>query len=700
MEKTFQPAQFESQLYEGWEAKGLFTAQVNPKKKPFSIILPPPNANGSLHWGHALFVYEDIMIRYHKLQGYETLWQLGLDHAGIETQFVFEKELKKKGKSRFDYDRETLYKMIWDFVEGNKGTITAQLKRLGFALDWTREKYTLEPELVHIVYQTFERLFNDGLVYRANRLVNYCTSCGTSFSDLEVSDEEVIGKLYFINFPIKDGGHIQVATTRPETLLGDVAVMVNPSDKKYQKLIGHTVVLPISNREIPVIADEYVDSEFGTGAVKVTPNHDFNDFEIAKKHNLYYPPVIGFNGRIQNATDGYNGLTVHSARQKIRDDLTTLGLLVEVRDHGMVLKKCYKCGRTLEPLPLEQWFISVRPLADQSIQLVKEGKIKVLPKRFEKELISILDNFIDWNISRQNVWGIRIPAYKCKKEDKWFASTRPPTSCKICGGYDFEQDSDTFDTWFSSSQWPITTLKSQGKDFYEYFYPTSVMETGYDILRAWVSRMIMMGYYVTQAVPFKTVYLHGMVRDRKGQKMSKSKGNVIDPLLMVDRYGADAFRSALIFEVKEGADISLSEDRIRGMRNFANKIWNIGRFLEMNRPASLRAAAGDEATPAGSPRSARDDLMQEFETLKKEYHKQMKAYKFSAAFGLVYEFVWHRFADYYIETLKQDLKDGNMSTYKALESVYLDSLKLLHPFTPFVTDAVYKQFTNTFILES
>jgi valyl-tRNA synthetase len=690
MDKTYQASQFEESLYRAWEEKGLFTARVNPDKKPFSIILPPPNANGSLHWGHALFVYEDIMIRHHKLNGYETLWQLGLDHAGIETQFVFEKELKKQGKSRFDYDRDTLFQMIWDFVEKNKGTIKGQFRRLGYALDWSSEKYTLEPELVHIVYKTFEKLFNDGLVYRANKLVNYCTFCGTSFSDLEVVDKESVGKLYYVDFPVKEGGVITIATTRPETILGDVAVMVNPKDERYATLVGKHVVLPISNREVPIIADDYVEMEFGTGAVKVTPNHDFNDWEIGKKHNLSFPPIIGMDGKIMNAREDLNGLYVKPAREKMIEELTKLNLLKEVKDHPMVLKTCYKCGRTLEPLPLEQWFVKVAPLTKDAVELVNKGEIKVYPQRFEKELNRILENFIDWNISRQNVWGIRIPAYKCKKDGKWFVSIEKPTKC-ICGDNDFEQDTDTFDTWFSSSQWPFTTLKGRGEDFYDYFYPTSVMETGYDILRAWVSRMIMMGYYATKKVPFKAIYLHGMVRDKHGAKMSKSKGNVMDPLLMVDRYGADAFRGALIFEVKEGADIALSEDRIRGMRNFINKIWNIGRFIEMNKPA--------ESSKVSSANEHIDALKQEFAKINSEYDRYMKALEFSRAFGLMYEFIWHRFADFYIEQLKEELKNGNITVYSAIREVFLESLKLLHPFTPFVTDAIYKQFTGSYILE-
>lgn len=691
MEKTFQPNQFEDALYQEWENKGLFTADSKSKKEPFTIILPPPNANADLHLGHAMYVYEDIMIRYNKLMGKETLWVPGADHAGFETQFVFEKHLAKQKKSRFDYDRETLYKMIWDFVHENRDKMENQLRKLGFGLDWSRRKFTLDEDTVAIVLNTFKRLHDDKLIYRANRLVNYCTHCGTSFSDLEVVDKEAEGKLYFVDFPLSSGGGVvTIATTRPETMLGDVAVMVNPTDTRYEKLIGTSVKLPISGRMVPIIADEYVDPEFGTGAVKVTPNHDFNDFEIAKKHKLTYPPIIGFDGRMKNTKSEFDGMKVGPAREKIVERLQQDGLLKEVKPHNMVLKTCYKCGRTLEPLPLEQWYVKVRPLADRAIEAIKKGDVKFNTPQFEKRALDWLENFHDWNISRQIVWGIRIPAYRCIEKNDWFVSVETPTKCELCGTCKYEQDTDTFDTWFSSAQWPFTTLMTNKEGDVEKFYPTSVMETGYDILPWWVCRMLMMGLYATDTVPFKMVYLHGMVRDIKGQKMSKSKGNVINPLEMIEKYGADALRASLVFEVGDGADQRLSDDKIRGMRNFTNKIWNIGRFIEMNKNPESK-------TEKDHPEIA--NLQKEFAEMKAEYERHMNGYKFSLAFGLVYEFIWHRFADFYIETLKQDLRDGNISVYKALESVYLDSLKLLHPFTPFVTDAVYKQFTNTLILE-
>lgn len=696
MESKFIPSLHEEKLYNFWEEHKFFEGKINKKKESFSIILPPPNANADLHLGHAMYVYEDVMIRYMKLQGKEVLWLAGADHAGIETQFVYEKHLKKEGKSRFDFDRETLFDDIWAFVMKNRDTMENQLRRLGFGLDWSKKKFTMDEDIVQTVYHTFKNLHEKGLIYRANRLVNYCTSCGTSFSDLEVNDKETEGSLYHIKFHIKEGGHIVIATTRPETYLGDVAVMVNPKDKRYKDFIGKTVILPLINREIPIIADEYVDIKFGSGAVKVTPNHDFNDFEIAKKHNLNFPPIIGFDGKMRN-TGIIDGLRVKAAREEIMKKLQEGGFIEKITPHHMVQKVCYRCGTVLEPLPKEQWFIRVKPLANVAIKLVEEEKIQIHPKQFKKQLIRILENFIDWNISRQIVWGIRIPAYKCINElritndelgmkSSWFVSIEKPEKCAVCGNCQFIQDEDTFDTWFSSAQWPFATLQSAGKEYFDYFYPTTVMETGYDILRAWVARMIMVGYFATEKVPFEHIFLHGMVRDKQGQKMSKSKGNVINPLEMIEKYGADALRAALIFGTKEGGDVVLSEQKILGMRNFANKIWNMGRFIYMNRIDKR------EEIREKSSHKVIKELEKEFKAVEKKYHSYFKKFLFAKAFDLMYEFVWHRLADYYIEVLKEELRNGNMEVYKKLEHIYSQSIKFLHPYIPFVTEAVWKQF--------
>ncbi|MDO8497760.1 MAG: valine--tRNA ligase [bacterium] len=698
MDSKFIPSLIEAELYSFWETKGYFKAEPNTTKTPFTIILPPPNANADLHVGHAMYTYEDVMIRYYKLKGRETLWLPGSDHAGFETQFVFEKYLKKQDKSRFDYDRETLFKMIWDFVQENKGTMQNQLRRLGFALDWSKEKFTMDDDIVKIVYSTFKKMFDEGLVYRAERLVNYCTRDGTSFSDLEVVDQEVEGWLYHIRFPIKEGGEVVVATTRPETYVGDVAVMVNPKDPRYKSVVGKHVILPLIHREIPIIADSYVDMKFGTGAVKVTPAHDFNDFEIARKHNLTHPPVIGFNGRMQN-TGIVDGLKVLPAREELLKQLEEKGFLIKKVPHKMVLKTCYKCGSALEPLPLEQWYIKVKPLIDQAMKLVQEGKIQVYPKKYTLHLRRILKNFIDWNISRQIVWGIRIPAYKCVAEDtpRWFVSVEKPKKCQVCGTCTFVQDQDTFDTWFSSAQWPFATLQTLGQAYYDYFYPTTVMETGYDILRAWVARMIMMGYFMTGKAPFHNVFLHGMVRDKHGQKMSKSKGNVVNPIEMIDTYGADALRGSLLFEVKDGSDVSLSDDRLIGMRNFTNKIWNMGRFLDMSNVKTEMLNVKTKEI-----KKILTQLEKESQSEMKKYHKYMKEYKFSKALGLVYEFIWHRFADVYIERLKDEIRNGNIEVLDRMKEVYFENLKMLHPFMPFVTEAVWQVFKgkNVSILET
>jgi len=745
MDKKYNFRNYEQKLYSFWEQGGYFTAKVDKSKKPFCIILPPPNANADLHLGHAMYVYEDVMIRYHKLKGHEALWLAGADHAGIETQFVYEKYLKKQGKSRFDFDRKTLFSDIWDFVMKNRETMENQLRKLGFALDWSKKKFTMDHDIVKVVYNTFKHLHDDGLIYRANRLVNYCTSCGTSFSDLEVADKEVTGKLYYIKYLLKEGGSVTIATTRPETYLGDVAVMVHPEDTRYKDLIGKTVVLPLIDREVPIIADKYVDPKFGTGAVKVTPAHDENDFRVAKKHGLWRDPIINFDGHMQQTgLDDIDGVYVVKARKMIVSKLEEQGFLEKITPHEMVLHTCYRCGTTLEPLPKEQWFINVEPLKKNAIERVKNDEINVHPKRFKKQLIQILENFIDWNVSRQIVWGIQIPAYRCMNNtsplrrhvgdplpeggsknnlpfegstpkgggmlgnnSSWFVSTEKPQKCHICGECSFIQDEDTFDTWFSSAQWPFATLQTIDLSFFDYFHPTAVMETGYDILRAWVSRMIMIGYFETKAVPFEQVFLHGMVRDQKGQKMSKSKGNVINPLDMIETYGADALRAALIFGTKEGGDVVLSEDKIVAMRNFCNKVWNIGRFIHMNQieTSPLRRNVGDPlpeggpipeylpfegSTPKGG--GMLEELQKEFASVQKQYHLHFKKFEFAKAFDLMYDFLWHRYADFYIEELKDGMQSGNIEASQSMMKIYDACLQMLHPYIPFVTEAVWKEF--------
>ncbi len=709
MDSKFQPQKVEKEIYSFWEENKFFEAKVDKNKKSFSIILPPPNANANLHLGHAMYVYEDIMIRYHKFLGDETLWLPGADHAGFETQYVFEKELQKQGKSRFDYDRDTLYQMIWDFVLKNKSNMENQLRRLGFALDWSREKFTLDEDIVKIVYQTFKKMFDEGLVYRDERLVNYCTHCGTSFSDLEVKYVERNDPLYYLKY-----GPFTLATVRPETKFADTAVAVNPADKRYKKWIGKEIEVEglLGNFKMKVIADKAVDPQFGTGVVKVTPAHDFVDYEIGKRHNLQFKIAINRQGRLTEIAGKYQGLPVFKARKIIVEDLQKKGLIVRIDEkYTHRVATCYKCGQTLEPQLMPQWFVKIKPLSREAIKAVKEKKVVFVPRRFEKMALWWLKNFHDWNISRQIVWGIRIPAYKCRKmsNDKcqmangWFVSIGKPDKCENCGSREFDQDEDTFDTWFSSAQWPFATLLTQNGDskleilnskkiqnnFFNYFYPTSVMETGYDILPWWVCRMLMVGLYVTKNVPFKTVFLHGLVRDKKGQKMSKSKGNVINPMEMIDKYGADALRMALVFGIKEGSDQSLSEEKIIGMRNFANKVWNIARFIYINRQVQRQKSKSKDNN---LELKIVQKLKKEFKEEKEKYLKLMNSYRFSQALGLVNKFLWRRLADFYIEQLKEPLKDGNIKTLEVLKKVYFENLKMLHPFAPFVTEAVWKIF--------
>jgi valyl-tRNA synthetase len=684
MDKVYNHKDTEEKIYKSWEEKGYFKPEINPNGKPYCIMLPLPNANGALHLGHGMFTVEDILIRYHRMMGDSTLWFPGTDHAGIETQFVFEKVLRAEGKSRFDFDQETLYKMIWDYVEKNRGSIEKQLRRLGLSLDWTREKYPLNPEIVELVYKTFKKMFDDGYAYRGYRLVNCCTFDGTSFSDLEVLSEEKEGNLYFIKYPLVGGGFITVATTRPETMFGDTAVMVNPKDKRYQHLVGKKVKLPLTDKEIEIITDEAVDMKFGTGAVKVTPAHDFNDFEVGKRHNLPTVQVIGFDGKLQN-TKVVDGLFVKQARVKTIELLKEKGLLEKIEPHKLVVKVCYKCKNPIEPLPLEQWFVKVEELKKKAIKVVKNGEIKIFPKSFEKIYFQWMENLQDWNISRQIVWGIRIPAWKNKKTGEWTV-----TEGDAPGGEEWEQDKDTFDTWFSSGQWPFVTLQTSKAGDFEKFYPTTVLETAADILKAWVSRMIMLGIYMTGEIPFKDVLLHGMVTDPYGKKMSKSKGNVVNPLELIDQYGADAVRFALIYGNATGNDQALSYPKLEAARKFMNKLWNMARFIEMNRTQNSKLKTQNKLTIQELSNQAKNESdkkwVQNTSDLVEEITRHLNSYQFNFAADHLYEFIWHQFADKYIEDVKSRIDENS---FMVLSSLFMVLLKLLHPFMPFITEEIY-----------
>lgn len=679
MEKVYDHKLVEDKIYESWEKKGYFKPENRfGNASNFSIILPPPNANAPLHFGHAMYVIEDILVRYHRMKGLKTLWLPGADHAGFETQFVFEKKLQDAGKSRFDYDRETLYKMIWEFVQGNRPVMENQLKRLGFSLDWSKKKFTLDEDIVQIVYRTFKKLHEDKLLYRAKRLVNYCTFDGTSFSDLEVITQESQGTLYEISYPVVGGGEIIVATSRPETLFGDAAVMVHPEDARYKDLIGKNVLLPLTDREISIVADEFVDKDFGTGAVKVTPLHNFDDWEVSQRHDLTGPQIIGFDGKMQN-TGLVDGLFAKQARVKTIELLQEKGLLKGKKEYQTTKKTCYKCKNVLEPLPLEQWFIKMEPLAKKAIEAVKEGDVKIHPENFDKLYFQFLENIRDWNISRQVVWGIRIPAWQCKDCSEWMVSEgKAPEKCTKCNSKALVQDDDTFDTWFSSGQWPFATLQSLGE--FENFYPTTVMETGYDILRWWVARMVMLGIYSTGKVPFEHVVLHGLVNDPLGKKMSKSKGNVVNPMELVDEYGADSIRFALVYGTALGNDQVLSYPKLEAMKRFSNKLWNIGRFILEFKPEDSKTEMSDNADDK--------EIIEKLNETIQKVSKSIDNYEFHFAADALYDFVWHEFADKYVEQTKERRAEAQPT----LEHVYVTCLKLLHPFIPFITEEIYGKF--------
>lgn len=725
MDKTYDHTKVEDRMYKKWEDAGAFAPEINPDGAPYCIVLPPPNANGALHFGHAMFTVEDILIRYHRMKGDAALWLPGTDHAGIETQFVFEKKLAQEGKSRFDYSREELYEMIRQYVDENRGGIQNQLRKLGYSLDWSREKYTLDPAIVELVIETFKKMYKDGLVYRDYRLVNYCTKDGTSFSDLEVVSEEKEGILYHIKYPIKEGGAITVATTRPETMYGDVAVMVHPEDPRYKEMIGKTVLLPLTEREIPIIADSYVDKEFGTGAVKVTPSHDFNDFEVGRRHELTFPPIIGWSGKFEK-TGVVDGLYAKQAREKTIELLKEKGLLLDEKPHKMVVKICYKCKTALEPLPLEQWYVKVATLKQKAIDVVKEGQLKISPKNFEHPYFQWLEGLRDWNISRQNVWGIRIPVWYEVEKDEDFAVTFLDKNGQyhqgllqevLAEGFSFEEilaglqrviarmeskivfedqkeegkrylpETDTFDTWFSSGQWPIVTLKTAREGDFEKFYPTAVLETAYDILKAWVSRMVMLGMYITGEIPFHDALFHGIVNDPYGKKMSKSKGNVVNPLELVDQYGADAVRFALVYGNATGSDQSLSYPKLDAARKFTNKLWNMARFIEFKMQADPSLRIQVEDLNALKPENGNDKKMiEKTQTLVKEISQYLEKYQFNLVAEKLYEFAWHEFADIYIEDVKNRTDQG---AFTCLVSIYVTILKLLHPTMPFVTEEIF-----------
>lgn len=706
MDKIYDQTKTEEKWYQFWEDSGFFKPEINPDGKPFTIILPPPNANADLHFGHAMMSIEDIMIRYHRMKGDATLWLPGSDHAGFETQVVFEKNLAKEGKSRFDYDRETLYQMIWDYVQSNKSKMENQLRRLGFSVDWSREKFTLDPDIIKVVYKTFKKMSDNNMIYRAKRLVNYCTKHGTGFSNLEVAYEDRTSKLYYIKY-----GPLVLATTRPETKFGDTAVAVHPGDKRYEQYVGKELEIEtvLGPAKIKVIADESVDPEFGTGVVKITPAHDFNDFETGKRHNLEMKQVIGFDGRMNELAGKFSGMKVLEARDAVVEDMQQKGLIEKIdENYQNRVGTCYKCGTVLEPLPMEQWYLNVQDLKKQAIEVVKKGEIKIHPANYATLYYQWLENLKDWNISRQNIWGIHIPAWYCETCNQWtITEGEIPESCSHCGATTISRDSDTFDTWFSSGQWPFATLQTTKPGDLEKFYPTSVMETGYDILKAWVSRMVMMGLLVTGEIPFTDVALHGLVNDPLGKKMSKSKGNVVSPMEIVDQYGADAARMALVYGTAFGHDQVLSYPKLDAMRKFTNKLWNIGRFLIDFKPEDAKtltpeleesivnAIARSENTKDTTDEAIRlteEDLgiLNKLSDTIKKVSDSIEQFRFHDGAEALYEFIWHEFADKYIESTKE--RRG--AAQPVLEYVFRTSLELLHPYMPFITEELWQKLPH------
>ena len=742
MESKYKPQEVEPEIYRLWEKGSFF--QPSAQGDSFTIIMPPPNANGHLHIGHALFVtLEDIMTRYQRMRGRAALWLPGADHAAIATQVSFEKELAKKGKTRFDLGRERFYEEVMKFTLENKKAMEDQLRALGASCDWSREKFTLDPELVPPVYKVFKMLWDDKLVYRGERIVNWCPRCGTALSDLEVIYQEHKTHLWYINYPLADssGRFITVATTRPETMLGDSAVAVNPSDARYQNLIGSSVRLPLNDRLIPIIASDLVDKDFGAGALKVTPAHDETDWEIGQAYNLPVVNVINKEGRLENVPEKYIGLPASAARKLVAADLEQLGLLSKVEELKHRLSVCERCKTPVEPQVSKQWYIDVKPLAQKALEAVNSGQVELIPSFFNKTFFHWMENIKPWCISRQIWWGIRLPIWYCSfcgdavLGINETGAVKVPEKCGQCGNTSLVQDEDTFDTWFSSGQWPYTTLgwpDDRNGDFAR-FYPTSVMETGYEILFFWVARMLMLGLYVTGQVPFKTVYLHGMVRDVQGKKMSKSKPEThIDPLEVVNKYGADALRMALVIGTSPGKDMSLGEEKIKGYRNFTNKIWNASRLFQINlekatesglelnfrdwddprpspseappalnrsRTTGLGSGAEDEGERAGN----KDDqqILAELSEVIKKTTDNLDHYQFSSAGEALYEFFWHRFCDWYLEAIKSRLKENDQAAYFTFWQVLRTCLKLLHPFAPFVTEAVWQElkFSDKMLIE-
>ncbi len=693
MEKVYNPHEIEKRWYKEWMDKGYFTAESTSEKPSFSMVIPPPNVTGSLHMGHALNnTLQDMVTRFKRMAGFNALWVPGTDHAGIATQNVVERELAKEGISRETLGREKFIERVWQWKEQSGNTIIEQLKRLGCSCDWTRQRFTMDEGLSRAVREVFVRLYEAGLIYRGNYIINWCPRCKTALSDLEAEHEDTKGSLYHVRYPLADGsGYLVVATTRPETMLGDTAVAVNPDDERYAGYVGKSVILPVVEKQIPIIGDSYVDTSFGTGVLKVTPAHDVNDFEIGKRHNLDVVRVMDDDGKMNENGLHYKGMDRFECRERIVEELREKGLLEKIEPYALGVGKCYRCKTVVEPALSMQWFLRMKPLAEPAIELVRTHRIRIIPEMWEKVYFEWMENIKDWCISRQIWWGHRIPVWYCDNCKKTIVAVEAPQSCPECGGT-VHQESDVLDTWFSSGLWPFTTLGwPENTDDLKTFYPTSLLITGFDILFFWVARMIMMGYRFMGDVAFKEVYIHALVRDAEGKKMSKSKGNVIDPLTMIDQYGTDAFRFSLAMLAAQGRDILLSEERIEGTRNFVNKIWNASK-LAFNFIGDGTAKATKEPSAFIPDQWIRSRV----QAVISEVSESIDTYRFNDAANTLYNFVWHEFCDWYLELIKPNLY-GRVETYdtektrSVLRATLTDILKLLHPLMPFVTEELYQR---------
>ena len=690
LEKNYNPAEIESRLYEKWENNKYFHAEVDRSKKPFTIVMPPPNITGKLHMGHALDnTLQDILIRFKRMQGYSALWVPGTDHASIATEAKVVEKIAKEGLTKESLGREKFLDRVWDWKKEYGGRIVKQLKKIGSSADWDRERFTMDEGCNKAVKEVFVNLYNKGLIYRGERIINWCPCCLTSISDAEVEYEDQAGSFWHLRYPLSDGsGYIEMATTRPETMLGDTAVAVNPNDERYKDYVGKTVILPIVHREIPIIADEYVDMEFGTGVVKITPAHDPNDFEVGLRHHLPVINVLTEDAKIVDEYEKYAGLDRYEARKAIVADLEAEGALVKIEPHDHNVGTCYRCHTTVEPRVSKQWFVKMEELAGPAIEAVKSGKTKFVPEHFDKTYYHWLENIKDWCISRQLWWGHRIPAFYCDCCNEVVVTKENKAVCPKCGK-EMRQDPDTLDTWFSSALWPFSTLGWPDKtEELDYFYPTSTLVTGYDIIFFWVIRMMFSGIEHTGKAPFNTILIHGLVRDSQGRKMSKSLGNGIDPLEVIDKYGADALRLTLITGNAPGNDMRFYWERVESSRNFANKVWNASRFIMMNLDkAEVRDVDVTELTDADKW------ILSKVNTLAKDVTDNMENYDLGVAVQKIYDFIWEEFCDWYIEMVKPRLWNDDDTTKAAalytLKTVLINSLKLLHPYMPFITEEIF-----------